>query len=240
MLSAVGVFSGLASTIAVPSRVAVDVAGGVVAGGAELVAARRVGLGVPAGAQAIGDDLGRQRLRSGRRSRAAAPRSSPASGRARRAGRRPAPRSAPGRRVLRGRRRRPAAARCRSARRDRGGEVADSVASRAVVDVAGRVAGVVGDAMDARRRSRSRSPSRRGSTVGRPPSTWIAVNGAARRAIPEAASVAVAVSVDRAVRPAAPGRPLRRVTGSVLSTRRTVSPVAADRIPEPETATAWT
>ena len=76
--------------------------------------------------------------------------------------------------------------------------------------------------------------------IGAPPSTRIAVKGPLGRrsaAIPEAASVAVAVRVsgwfDQPL-----GAPASRVTGSVLSTRRTVSAGAAERTPEPETATA--
>ncbi len=80
------------------------------------------------------------------------------------------------------------------------------------------------------------------ANAGEPPSTRIAVNGPAPppvAVIPEPPSVAVAVRVSgRLDQPS--GTPLRRVTGSVLSTRTIALPAAAERIPDPETATAWT
>ena len=76
------------------------------------------------------------------------------------------------------------------------------------------------------------------STVGSPPSIWIAVK-APSPSIPEAPSVAVTVTgTARFVHPLV--TPPRWVAGSVLSTRRIVSPTTADRIPEPDTATTWT
>jgi hypothetical protein len=76
--------------------------------------------------------------------------------------------------------------------------------------------------------------------VGAPPSTRIAVKGGGPSPsafIPEPASTADAVS--DAVRFVQSGdAPASRVTGSARSTRSTARPLAADFIPEPETATA--
>ena len=59
----------------------------------------------------------------------------------------------------------------------------------------------------------------------------------ARHPRPESVAVTVTVTA-RFVHPL--GTPPRWVTGSVLSTRRTVSPTSADLIPDPDTATTWT
>ena len=69
-----------------------------------------------------------------------------------------------------------------------------AVGAAAVVDVAGRVAGVVGDRVDAGRDHGGAGRVPRRAIEGAPPSTRIAVNGppAPSGAIPELASLAVA------------------------------------------------
>ena len=217
-----------------------DVAGRVVAGRAELVLAGRVGVGVPAGAQRRRrtSSVGSAAKRSPEPARRTPIEPRRGSGPGERV-RRPAPRSAPGR-----------AGPGRWRRRRRGGSRSIRTAAvaggwfgcrwrAAVVDVAGRVAGVVGDRVDARRDHGRARPCPPAAIVGAPPSIRIAVKGAPppSRTIPEAASVARrGQRHGRFVQP--PGSPASRVTGSVLSTRRAVVAGVADRMPEPETATA--
>ncbi len=215
------------------------VAGGVEADGTQLVLALRVGLRVPARPQRAGRHLGGKRVEAVPRAGAAyldAPlrgaRTGEGVGDARddllRVGRVLGVGEGDGGR-------RPVDPDRRDRRRH--------VGALAVVDVAGDVARVVGDAVNALRRDRGgrRIADRDdGSAAVDPQRRERLAAAAAGRPFPRAASEARGGQHAPAGSSSPPARRSGCVTGSVLSTRSIAWPACADRIPDSETATAWT